>query len=409
MKSPFPGMDPYLEDQGRWPDFHASVITYCRDALSDCLPDDYVAQMGEEVRVVTWQEGHDRLDETRRGDRPWFGSSGSEPAGRGMVATLEPIAIPFAAAVDEVRDTWIEIRRLPDERLVTAIEVLSPTNKGSSGLSDYLEKRHRSANSGGQPGRDRSSDRGAQAAHGQTPPARRLLHHRLPGEQERYRRRLRLVDPAALAEGSDPPGRPRSRRLSRPGRGLRPGLPARPLCPPDPLRQTARPPTPPTGQGVGREDRARLSALTDASQAEPAVDLARIACSLDRAVIGRIEEDRLDLVDQHAVAVAFLVDLLPFGVVAERLPGRGGGLAAGERDQVDQLRSLAVLLVLRCPEADQLGAVFLEQAGRYDRETACADRSAFRRWCNTSGARRRAGPCRPRGREMPVRQGSARR
>ena len=60
MRSPFPGMDPYLEDQGRWPDFHASTITYCRDALSDCLPDDYVAQMGEEVRVVTWQEGHDR-------------------------------------------------------------------------------------------------------------------------------------------------------------------------------------------------------------------------------------------------------------------------------------------------------------------------------------------------------------
>ena len=93
MRSPFPGMDPYLEDQGRWPDFHASTITYCRDALSDCLPDDYVAQMGE--------------------------------------------------AVDEVRDTWIEIRRLPDERLVTAIEVLSPTNKGSSGLTEYLDKRHR--------------------------------------------------------------------------------------------------------------------------------------------------------------------------------------------------------------------------------------------------------------------------
>ncbi len=34
MKSPFPGMDPYLEDQGRWPDFHASMITYCRDAIS---------------------------------------------------------------------------------------------------------------------------------------------------------------------------------------------------------------------------------------------------------------------------------------------------------------------------------------------------------------------------------------
>lgn len=144
MRSPFPGMDPYLEDQGRWPDFHASTITYCRDALSDCLPDDYVAQMGEEVRVVTWQEGHDRSMRPDVAIVRHGGSGGSEqPAGAGMVATLEPIAIPFAAAVDEVRDTWIEIYRLPDERLVTAIEVLSPTNKGSSGLTEYLNKRHR--------------------------------------------------------------------------------------------------------------------------------------------------------------------------------------------------------------------------------------------------------------------------
>jgi hypothetical protein len=136
-------MDPYLEDQGRWPDFHGRVITYACDVVSQALPDDYVAQMGEEVRVVSWQEGHDRSMRPDvaivRHDR----SSGSEPAGGGTVATLEPIAIPFAAAVDEVRETWIEIRRLPDERLVTAIEILSPTNKGSSGLTEYLDKRHR--------------------------------------------------------------------------------------------------------------------------------------------------------------------------------------------------------------------------------------------------------------------------
>jgi len=143
MKSPFPGMDPYLEDQGRWPDFHNRVITYGCDVVSQALPYDYVAQMGEEVRVVTWREGQDRPMRPAVAIVRQLGSGGSEPAGEAMVATLEPIAIPFAAAVDEVRDTWIEIRRLPDERLVTAIEVLSPTNKGSSGLTDYLDKRHR--------------------------------------------------------------------------------------------------------------------------------------------------------------------------------------------------------------------------------------------------------------------------
>ncbi|MBW3540169.1 MAG: DUF4058 family protein [Planctomycetes bacterium] len=29
MSSPFPGMDPYLEDPAFWPDFHSTFINYC--------------------------------------------------------------------------------------------------------------------------------------------------------------------------------------------------------------------------------------------------------------------------------------------------------------------------------------------------------------------------------------------
>jgi hypothetical protein len=150
MKSPFPGMDPYIEDQGRWADFHGRLITYCCDVISERLPGDYVAQIGEDLRVVTWREGRDRsmrpdvavVRGERLGDpRRAEGSGGV--ATLEEVDTLEPVAIPFAATLDEVRDTWVEIRRLPDERLVTAIEVLSPTNKGSSGMEDYLRKRLR--------------------------------------------------------------------------------------------------------------------------------------------------------------------------------------------------------------------------------------------------------------------------
>ncbi len=143
MKSPFPGMDPYLEDQGRWPDFHSRLITYSCDVISQTLPGGYIAQMGEEVRVVTWREGHDRIMRPDVAIARRSGPRGIEPAGTGAVATLEPVAMGFAVAVDEVRETWIEIRRLPDDHLVTAIEILSPTNKGSSGLPEYLDKRQR--------------------------------------------------------------------------------------------------------------------------------------------------------------------------------------------------------------------------------------------------------------------------
>src|SRR5262249_60841973 len=52
MPSPFPGMDPYLEDPPFWSAFHASFITYWRNALNDCLPDHYEARIDEKVHLV---------------------------------------------------------------------------------------------------------------------------------------------------------------------------------------------------------------------------------------------------------------------------------------------------------------------------------------------------------------------
>ena len=257
MKSPFPGMDPYLEDQGRWQDFHAGIITYCRDALSQRLPDDYVAQMGEEVRVVTWQEGRERPMRPDvaivRGDR-----LGGTTAAGGSVAlleevdTLEPVEVPFAAAVDEVRDTWIEIRRLPDERLVTAIEVLSPTNKGSSGLTTTSRKRLRLWNQGVNLVEIDLLIAGRRMPMAGPLPPGRLLRRRLragkPEIGDVFAWSIRGPCPRSRS-----PWRPRPRRLRRPRRALRHGLRARPLRPPDRLRPTARPAPPPRGQGVGRE------------------------------------------------------------------------------------------------------------------------------------------------------------
>ncbi len=43
--------------------------------------------------------------------------------------------------LDEIRERWIEIKRLPDRSLVTVIEILSPKNKTGSGRIEYIEKR----------------------------------------------------------------------------------------------------------------------------------------------------------------------------------------------------------------------------------------------------------------------------
>ena len=58
MKSPFPGMDPYLESH--WLDVHSSLVTSARDALNEQLPDDLVASVEERIAVES-EGGTDRL------------------------------------------------------------------------------------------------------------------------------------------------------------------------------------------------------------------------------------------------------------------------------------------------------------------------------------------------------------
>ncbi len=141
MPSPFPGMDPFLESQGFWQDFHTSLLTYCRESLNASLPGHYAALIEERISLV------DLSGESLAGYRPDVsivrGDRGPATRGEpGSVATLEPVAVPLARKdLDEVRERWIEIKRLPDLSLVTVIEILSPTNKSGLGRIDYLVKR----------------------------------------------------------------------------------------------------------------------------------------------------------------------------------------------------------------------------------------------------------------------------
>src|SRR5207245_11345918 len=61
MKSPFPGMDPYLEDPAFWPEFHHKFINCWQEHLADLLPDNYDVRIGEHVYVVDEQAGEKKL------------------------------------------------------------------------------------------------------------------------------------------------------------------------------------------------------------------------------------------------------------------------------------------------------------------------------------------------------------
>ena len=143
MPSPFPGIDPYLEHPALWPGVHQAFITYANEALNTLLPPGYVASINERLYVV--QPERSIYPDVMVVERP--------PTRRPMVqdtrgmATAVAIDPPWVFELEpiEMREVFIEIVPVADEsRVVTVIEMLSPSNKtgGSQGRQRYMSKQH---------------------------------------------------------------------------------------------------------------------------------------------------------------------------------------------------------------------------------------------------------------------------
>jgi hypothetical protein len=142
MPSPFPGMDPFLEHPELFPDLHDSLIAFLRDSLNEALPEPYYASIGSRVWVEASQRPIGPDVKVLRPEVPTPKRESSSPgvAVAEVVAT-EPITI--RVAYEEIREPFLEIYASPRKaRLITLIEVLSPTNKtaGSHGRGLYVQK-----------------------------------------------------------------------------------------------------------------------------------------------------------------------------------------------------------------------------------------------------------------------------
>jgi len=141
MPSPFPGMDPYIEDPDVWSDFHGRLAEEISAALNQVLQPRYVARLTPRVtyEVVEIGERHSvRPDVGVWQPQPPFGQA----SGGAAVVTAAPVesAVPMELPL---RLYTVEVRETGGLRLVTAIEVLSPVNKrpGHEAYHDYLRKR----------------------------------------------------------------------------------------------------------------------------------------------------------------------------------------------------------------------------------------------------------------------------
>jgi len=113
MPSPFPGMDPYLEEESLWPTFQHQLVSSLYQIVLPGLVDRYRARVGQ--RLYT---------------------------------TEQPL---FTSVVrEEHHEEFIEIRQRTDNRLVTLVDVVSPKNKITEvGKQAYLAKRREAKTAGG--------------------------------------------------------------------------------------------------------------------------------------------------------------------------------------------------------------------------------------------------------------------
>jgi hypothetical protein len=133
-------MDPYLERY--WGDVHTSLATYAKDYLQRQLPTDLIACVEEHVAVVSdddEQQANGYYPDVRVEELPTDAASRAERAGGAAVA--DSIEVPRTAEPMTEHSIRI-VEPQSGNRIVTAIEFLSPANKiGETGRNAYGKKR----------------------------------------------------------------------------------------------------------------------------------------------------------------------------------------------------------------------------------------------------------------------------
>ncbi len=130
----FPGMDPYLEHPALWESFHARLVVALANHLQPLLDPRYVASVEQRVFVEGPQQRIPDVLVRQLVNGPEHAVAVMEPrTAHVTVVQIDPL---------EVRETRIDIQDTYREmKVVTAIEVLSPSNKANGpGRKSYLEK-----------------------------------------------------------------------------------------------------------------------------------------------------------------------------------------------------------------------------------------------------------------------------
>ena len=140
MRSPFPGMDPFLEDPFFWHQVHSRLIVALSNELGAKLRPKYYAA----IETRTYLDDEEGSIFVGIPDAIVFNTAKTEvPTRSATTATLtvtQPQRVRLVEPI-EVKERYLEIRKVGTHEVIVAIEVLSPKNKRSEGRKIYLRKR----------------------------------------------------------------------------------------------------------------------------------------------------------------------------------------------------------------------------------------------------------------------------
>ncbi len=142
MLSPFPGMNPYLEDSAYWSSIHHWLITEIARLLNQQLAPKYVVAVEVQIYETSGEKS------TLIGIPDNIIAKNSEtsiksPESNVAVAfpSTQPLTIELALT-EIIKQGYLEVRRVGTGEVITAIEILSPINKNAGeGRIKYEKKR----------------------------------------------------------------------------------------------------------------------------------------------------------------------------------------------------------------------------------------------------------------------------
>lgn len=142
MPSPFPGMNPYLEQETVWHGFHQQFVPLALQLLVPQVRPHYVVKLEEHIYIQDAPDERTFIGKPDVAVMDWP-ARGREHGGGGS-ATTAPAHARIHPAAEVERLSYLEIRNRTDMRLVTVIELLSPSNKRPGRDREaYLVKRAR--------------------------------------------------------------------------------------------------------------------------------------------------------------------------------------------------------------------------------------------------------------------------